>query len=578
MKTTALFLLSGAVLCIHAAAAELSSDQLNRQNRPDLTFNLPAEDQQQIAALSSFGTAMLSNERKSKIKWLLSTIDADPSKVFVLKALLKNFNDKKSTRQYIPELVKTARRHPQALPLNLAALALSSQINTPAERRSLAANCLNANAPEQLNNTEFRIYANIAAILCSLYTKDDMYKQADEMLDRLLKHPETKSNMTILKAAALLYSKAARNSSKERRFLGLMSSPAAIYAEKKELAISLFEKIPAAGQKIKEVRKTVDFWNELDKPDRAEGIILRFLSYNPKSTAAKLLLISLYNNNNRRPEAILLQEQMCLEFPSDFNYFRLGAISYDAQYYFNTITALNWCMLKNPDNARAVGLMALACYMNSQPEQALCQLKRSKGLSQFDYLRLSCLAAMGKYREAFALFRLIMEKTGLEKLSDTLIFAGLGLAEKVDKLETVKALATACIARKQLSPELANAAGYTCANNNIMLDTAEKLLRFALKSKPGSKEILDSMAWLEYRKGNYKAAAVYIRKSLAQCGKYPNPEINIHAGDIYYKLEKPLKALRHWKAALQVYSRDTNAEAVKAKIAKTEAEMKYNQD
>ncbi|MCP3968089.1 MAG: tetratricopeptide repeat protein [Lentisphaerae bacterium] len=574
MKTIALILLFGAVLCVSAVGAELSSDHLAHSASKESSFSLPENDKKEIKALSSFGIAMLSDDRESTIKWLLSTLDVDPSKGFVLKTLLKNFRDEKSTRKFIPELIDIARHHPQALPLNLAALALANHFDSTEKRRILAENCLKSVVPETLSKPEFNIYCSIAAILCSLYNEAGMFEQADEMLEQFLVLTRAQTNIPILKSAAILYSKAAKESSKERRFLGLLQSPSAEYMDKKEQVITLIEKIPVPNNDIKVLQKIVGFWSKLEKPYRAEGVILDFLSHNPKSTAAKLLLITFYNQNNRGPEAIALQEQMCLEFPSDFNYFRLGVISYDAKYYFKAITSLNWCLLKNPNNVQAIGLMALACYMNSQPSLALAQLNRGKPLSKLDYLRLSCLASAGKFKEAFALFSMIYKKTGSKKLPNMMIFRGFSLADKVKQLDTIEALTHICLNKKECSPELANAAAYTCADNNIMLDSAENLLLQALKKQPDSKEILDSYAWLKYRQGDYKTAEKYIRRTLDKCGKYPNPEISNHAGDIFWKLDKPHKAIKYWELALKVYSRNINIQKIQAKILQAKNTIK----
>ena len=59
--------------------------------------------------------------------------------------------------------------------------------------------------------------------------------------------------------------------------------------------------------------------------------------------------------------------------------------------------------------------------------------------------------------------------------------------------------------------EALNALGYTLADRNERLDEAFALVSRALKLRPDSPAVLDSMGWVLYRQGDLEQAAVYLR-------------------------------------------------------------------
>ncbi|HIO41713.1 MAG TPA: tetratricopeptide repeat protein [Aquifex sp.] len=78
---------------------------------------------------------------------------------------------------------------------------------------------------------------------------------------------------------------------------------------------------------------------------------------------------------------------------------------------------------------------------------------------------------------------------------------------------------------------------------------ALKLLQKALKLKPNSPAILDSMGWAYYLMGNYTAAENYLKRALKL---YPeDPVENYHYAALLIKTGKPCEAKRYLKRALE---------------------------
>ncbi len=92
-----------------------------------------------------------------------------------------------------------------------------------------------------------------------------------------------------------------------------------------------------------------------------------------------------------------------------------------------------------------------------------------------------------------------------------------------------------------------NALGYTLADRNERLDEALTYIARALKLKPDSPAILDSMGWVLYRQGDLAGAAKYLRKALALT---QDDEIAAHLGEVLWVSGQQDDARAVWREAL----------------------------
>jgi tetratricopeptide (TPR) repeat protein len=148
------------------------------------------------------------------------------------------------------------------------------------------------------------------------------------------------------------------------------------------------------------------------------------------------------------------------------------------------------------------------------------------------------------------------------------------LAEKNNKPDMV--VKYAAIIEKKFTlqePMLANAVGFTYADMNIKLDEAEKLIRYALEKEPDKAEYYDSLAWVLFRKGKLKEALSNINISISKQKMLINGVIADHAGDINFALGNTEEAVKYWKSALQIYSRETSITVIEEKLKKAEKIM-----
>jgi tetratricopeptide (TPR) repeat protein len=94
---------------------------------------------------------------------------------------------------------------------------------------------------------------------------------------------------------------------------------------------------------------------------------------------------------------------------------------------------------------------------------------------------------------------------------------------------------------------ISNALGFLLADHNRELARADRLITAALKTEPDNPAILDSMGWLDYRRGNSREALPLLERAfrLAQDG-----DIGAHWGEVLWSLGDKAKAREAWSRAL----------------------------
>ena len=125
----------------------------------------------------------------------------------------------------------------------------------------------------------------------------------------------------------------------------------------------------------------------------------------------------------------------------------------------------------------------------------------------------------------------------------------------------------------ELNPDHAdslNYIGYTYADQGIKLDEALEMIQKALRLKPESGYIIDSLGWVYYKKGLYDKALDYLEKASALTPD--DPAINEHLGDAYFKKQDLKKSLEHYKKALLL--KHPEEKKVKQKVIDVERLLK----
>jgi tetratricopeptide (TPR) repeat protein len=117
------------------------------------------------------------------------------------------------------------------------------------------------------------------------------------------------------------------------------------------------------------------------------------------------------------------------------------------------------------------------------------------------------------------------------------------------------------------SAEACNYLGYMWADHNMNLDEAETMINRALEMEPNNASYLDSLGWVQFRKGKFDQALNNLL-SAAKTADHDDPVIFEHIGDAYFKLNRTSEALESWQKALALDPKNKN---LANKIERTKA-------
>ena len=129
--------------------------------------------------------------------------------------------------------------------------------------------------------------------------------------------------------------------------------------------------------------------------------------------------------------------------------------------------------------------------------------------------------------------------------------------------------------RKSIALDPANAAeaynylGYMWADHNMHLDEAEETIKRALEIEPNNGSYLDSLGWVEFRKGKFDQALADLVRAAKNIDR-EDPIVFEHIGDTYLKLNRVPEALESWQKALKL---DPKNKSLADKIERTKTTL-----
>lgn len=104
------------------------------------------------------------------------------------------------------------------------------------------------------------------------------------------------------------------------------------------------------------------------------------------------------------------------------------------------------------------------------------------------------------------------------------------------------------------NPLTLNNYAYFLSENNGDLERAETMARKAVELSPDNETYLDTMAWVLFKKKEYKEALEFQEKAISMAEEKGETaaEFYNHLGDILFMNHEPEKALENWKKALEL--------------------------
>lgn len=353
--------------------------------------------------------------------------------------------------------------------------------------------------------------------------------------------------------------------------------------------------IDAYPNKISYYQRLASIYQSNGMIDEAEGVYKNMLNKDPDNAEVHLGLAELYDQQGKEKKA---QEELKKAFDSDQlaidvkvrflynNFLRQQRIS-ESRMAFGTELA-RFITKHHPREAKAHALLGDFLYNRNLTQEAEAAyeeaLKYNQDIFAVWQQLLFIHASKSNYQELATLSDQVIElfpnqpigfyfnglaKNQLEQYEEAIEVLKTGVAITVDnpslKSQMYANLAEAYHYQEkhrqsdeyfekalEIDPDDAttlNNFAYYLSVRGEKLDRAEKLSQRSLDVGGQNPSFLDTYGWIQYKKGNYKQAAEYIKMALDKAG--PQPELLDHYGDVLLKLGKEDQAVKYWRQAVE---------------------------
>lgn len=121
-------------------------------------------------------------------------------------------------------------------------------------------------------------------------------------------------------------------------------------------------------------------------------------------------------------------------------------------------------------------------------------------------------------------------------------------------------------------PYVLNYLGYSWVEQGKNVKRAREMIELAVKQRRNDGYIVDSMGWVLYRLGEYKAAVGHLERAVQL--RPQDPVINDHLGDAYWRVGRWHEARFQWRRALSFKPEEQEREKIEAKLEKGLGEAK----
>lgn len=330
------------------------------------------------------------------------------------------------------------------------------------------------------------------------------------------------------------------------------------------------------------LKDVADYYAASQQLKEAIPLYLRVLELQPDDANAREKLATGFVLTNQRDKAVEMLEQIIKEHPEKYQPYDLLAQVLDedarslqranrieeAKAKFAKVAAnYEQSLLINPNHAGTyVRLAELLLGTLKDPDRAVKLLgdarRRFPGAPEIVYYLAIAQREAKQNQQAVATFEEALHEAQLEEDSDFVnakfYFNYGAAAEQAGLYDKAADLLRKSIALDpENSAESSNYLGYMWADHNMNLDEAETMIRRALQSEPNNASYLDSLGWVEFRKGQFDRALDNLLQA-AKTAQREDPVVFEHIGDTYLKLNRTREALEAWQKALALDPKNKN--------------------
>ena len=342
------------------------------------------------------------------------------------------------------------------------------------------------------------------------------------------------------------------------------------------------------------LKDVADYYASSQQLKEAIALYLRVLELQPDDANAREKLATGFILTNQRGKAVEMLEQIIKQHPEKYQPYDLLAQVLDeearslqranrldeAKATFAKVAAnYEQSLLINPNHAGTyLRLAELLLGPLKDPERAVKFLtearRRFAGAPEIAYYLAIAQREAKQTQQAVATFEEALHEAELDQDNEIVnakfYFNYGATAEQAGLYEKA-----ADLLRKSIALDPANAAeaynylGYMWADHNMHLDEAEETIRRALEIEPNNGSYLDSLGWVEFRKGKFDQALADLLRAAKNIDR-EDPIVFEHIGDTYLKLNRVPEALESWQKALKL---DPKNKSLADKIERTKTTL-----
>jgi tetratricopeptide (TPR) repeat protein len=337
-----------------------------------------------------------------------------------------------------------------------------------------------------------------------------------------------------------------------------------------------------AGDDPDILKEVADYYAASQQLKEAIPLYLRVLELQPDDANAREKLATGLVLTNQRDKAVEMLEQIIKEHPEKYQPYDLLAQVLDeearslqranhteeAKVKFAKVAAnYEQSLLINPNHAGTyVRLAELLLGPLKDADHAVKLLaearRRFPGAPEIVYYLAIAQREARQSQQAVATFEEALHEAQLDEDDDFVnakfYFNYGAAAEQAGLYDKAADLLRKSIALDpENSAESCNYLGYMWADHNMNLDEAELMIRRALQNEPKNASYLDSLGWVEFRKGKFDQALNDLLRA-AKTAEREDPVVFEHIGDTYLKLNRSREALEAWQKALALDPKNKN--------------------
>src|SRR2546421_7855305 len=337
-----------------------------------------------------------------------------------------------------------------------------------------------------------------------------------------------------------------------------------------------------AGDDPAILKDVADYYAASQQLKEAIPLYLRVLELQPEDANAREKLATGFILTNQRGKAVEMLEQIIKEHPEKYQPYDLLAQVLDeearslqranrtdeAKAKFAKVAAnYEQSLLINPNHPSTyLHLAELLVGPLKDPGRAVQLLtearRRFPGAPEIVYYLGISQREAKQSQQAVATFEEALHEAQLDQDDDVVnakfYFNYGAAAEQAGLYEKAADLLRKSIALDpENSAEASNYLGYMWADHKMNLDEAETMIRCALESEPNNPSYLDSLGWVEFRKGQFDRALDNLLRA-AKTAQREDPVVLEHIGDTYLKLNRTREALEAWQKALALDPKNKN--------------------